>query len=628
MFKVSSLAIGVCLCVGAPLASVAEGATLNVAAGGNLQAALNAAQPGDVILLAAGATFTGPFDLPAKGGTAEIIIRSAAPDSALPAPGVRISPAFASKLPKIVATPAGAAMRTVAAASYWRLQFLEFLPNSATSSASLVEFGSDGSSQSTLGSVPHHLTVDRCYLHGDPGYGQRRGLGLNSANSTVIDSYFADFKQANQDTQAIGGWNGPGPFLIENNYLEAGGENVMFGGSDPAIPNLVPSNITIRRNLISKPLSWRSQNWTVKNLIEFKNARSVLVEGNTIENNWTSGQSGYAIMITPRNQTGTAPWSVVRDIVIQNNVIRHVAGVFNILGYDDAFPSQQTVNITIRNNLAFDVSTVYGNGSTPGPGRLALIGGGPQGITFDHNTIDNDGDATIYLYGGYAPAGAQIGGFVLTNNLLRDNAYGIFGDNAGLDTAALNAYTINAVVQRNTFAGGAAQQYPAGNMFPTIAQWRSDFVAAGSDYRLVASSLSRNAGTDGKDLGVDFAALGAATLAPPTGFQNHLSASLSGGRAELESYLGQDTGDSYASRRCSLHVSDRVTFISPVHTGVLMDGVNSQSTHPNNPPRVVEKRSACLCSVQEQVNTIARQIESREKSARDRASYSNTTERC
>ena len=37
----------------------ADGATLTVNAGGNLQAALNAAQPGDVILLEAGATFSG-----------------------------------------------------------------------------------------------------------------------------------------------------------------------------------------------------------------------------------------------------------------------------------------------------------------------------------------------------------------------------------------------------------------------------------------------------------------------------------------------------------------------------------------------------------------------------------------
>ena len=45
-----------------------SGRTIAVAAGGNFQGALNAAQPGDVITLQAGATFTGPFALPAKPG--------------------------------------------------------------------------------------------------------------------------------------------------------------------------------------------------------------------------------------------------------------------------------------------------------------------------------------------------------------------------------------------------------------------------------------------------------------------------------------------------------------------------------------------------------------------------------
>ena len=51
-----------------------------------------------------------------------------------------------------------------------------------------------------------------------------------------------------------------------------------------------------------------TQAWTVKNLVEFKNAQNVLVEGNTIENNWAAGQQGYSILFTPRNQSGTAPW--------------------------------------------------------------------------------------------------------------------------------------------------------------------------------------------------------------------------------------------------------------------------------------------------------------------------------
>jgi hypothetical protein len=41
-----------------------NGNTVAVNAGGSLQAALNDAQPGDTIVLQAGATFRGPFTLP------------------------------------------------------------------------------------------------------------------------------------------------------------------------------------------------------------------------------------------------------------------------------------------------------------------------------------------------------------------------------------------------------------------------------------------------------------------------------------------------------------------------------------------------------------------------------------
>src|SRR6516162_10681385 len=52
------------------------GAKLNVAAGGNLQAALDKAQPGDTIVLQAGATFRGPFKLPNKTGSGWIYVIS------------------------------------------------------------------------------------------------------------------------------------------------------------------------------------------------------------------------------------------------------------------------------------------------------------------------------------------------------------------------------------------------------------------------------------------------------------------------------------------------------------------------------------------------------------------------
>ena len=87
--------------------------------------------------------------------------------------------------------------------------------------------------------------------------GGRRGIALNGGAMAVVDSYLADFKEVGADSQAICGWNGPGPFKIVNNYLEAAGENVMFGGADPSVRNLVPSDIEIRRNTLTKPLTWR-----------------------------------------------------------------------------------------------------------------------------------------------------------------------------------------------------------------------------------------------------------------------------------------------------------------------------------------------------------------------------------
>ncbi len=60
------------------------GRTIAVRAGGDFQTALDVAQPGDVVTLEAGAEYRGPFTLPAKRGAGWIIIRTSAPDAALP----------------------------------------------------------------------------------------------------------------------------------------------------------------------------------------------------------------------------------------------------------------------------------------------------------------------------------------------------------------------------------------------------------------------------------------------------------------------------------------------------------------------------------------------------------------
>jgi hypothetical protein len=123
--------------------------------------------------------------------------------------------------------------------------------------------------------------IDRCYLHGTETKDAVRGVALNSAWSAIIDSYLSDFHATSVDSQAIGGWGGPGPFKIVNNFLSGAGENVLFGGADPRIVGLVPSDIEFRRNHVFKPFSWKVGDpayagirWTVKNS-ELKNAQRV-----------------------------------------------------------------------------------------------------------------------------------------------------------------------------------------------------------------------------------------------------------------------------------------------------------------------------------------------------------------
>jgi len=156
------------------------GRTLAVPAGGDLQAALNAAVGGDVITLQAGATFSGPFTLPNKSGTGWIIVRTSAADSTLPPPGTRITGAYAGPaLPKIVVgAGVGGALRTASGAHHFRFIGIEFAPTPGAFVYSLIELGAGETSAAAL---PHDLIFDRCFIHGDPTVGGRRGTFGHSA---------------------------------------------------------------------------------------------------------------------------------------------------------------------------------------------------------------------------------------------------------------------------------------------------------------------------------------------------------------------------------------------------------------------------------------------------------------
>ena len=86
--------------------------------------------------------------------------------------------------------------------------------------------------------------------------------------------------------------------------------------------------------------------WSVKNLFELKIGQRIRVHGNLMENCWKQSQVGYAVLFTPRNQGGTAPWTYVRDVEFTGNLVRHAGSGVQIEGYDSDAPSQLTMRLT------------------------------------------------------------------------------------------------------------------------------------------------------------------------------------------------------------------------------------------------------------------------------------------
>jgi hypothetical protein len=485
-----------------------SGRSVTVAAGGDLQKALNEARPGDTLVLEAGAVFRGPFTLPRKPGSDWIVIRSSAVGGDFPPPGARVGPSHAPRMPKLEAA-SGSVLEAARGAHHYRFIGIEMRPREGAFLYNLVLLGSE---ESSIADQPHDLVFDRCYLHGDPGKGTRRGIALNSRSTAVIDSHLSDFKEPGADSQAIGGWNGGGPFKIVNNYLEGAGENVMFGGAPTAMNQLVPSDIEIRANHFYKPLAWKAGDpayegtpWSVKNLFELKNARRVLVEGNLFENNWAAAQNGFAILLTVRTVDDSTPWAVVEDVIFTRNVVRRATSGVNILGLDDGSPTRsgRTRFVSIAHNQFLEI----GEPGRAGSGIFIQVLAGATGVTVEHNTALHSGSILV----------ADMGpsrGLVFQDNIVEQNEYGVFGSGKGIGLPALEHYFPGYVFRRNVIVGAEPRAYPPDNFFPKSLAEVGFVDLQGGALRLADKSPYRRKATDGSAIGADVADVRKAGGAP------------------------------------------------------------------------------------------------------------------
>ena len=542
----------------------APGSTITVNAGGDLQSALNRANCGDTIVLQSGATFSGLFKVPAKACDDQhwIIVRTSAPDSSLPAEGTRLTPCYAgvASLPDRPAFNCPSVKNVMAKISYsgtgisgpifieqganhYRFLGLEItravpqahILNLVTPDTSLDNFSGD------------HFVFDRLWVHGTATDETKGGIHLSGITyAAIVDSYFSDFHCISAhgsctDAQAVNGGDGDtagGPYKIDDNFLEASGQSILFGGGPGTT---TPTDIEIRYNHLYKVPSWQpgapgfiggytGDPFIVKNNFELKNAERVLFEGNILEYSWGGfTQDGFSIVLTPINQHGNCPKCRVTDVTVRYNHVSNVGGGFGIGNSQGSINDYGWAAAGERYSIHDVLVDKVSKAQYAGYGLFAIMLSSSvnetlNNVSIQHNTAFPDPTAHVFAI---VDKVNTMPGFVFANNLIVTPPFPMWSGGGGNVNCAASNIPITIlrtcfpgyVFTGNLFVGDltrySASQWPAGQWFAQSTSNVGFANYSGGNYALMSSSPYTNKGTDGRSVGADIAGLNTMLAAVP-----------------------------------------------------------------------------------------------------------------
>jgi hypothetical protein len=522
-----------------PVYPVVTGITWPVHAGGDLKSALSGVHCGDQVVIDAGALFSGNFAVPLINcPTNPVLVRSASIAS-LPV-GLLVQQSQANLMPTISTPNDDSVLGFAPGTSGWYFAGINFTVAQGVQELwNLITLSVNATAVSQL---PANITFDRVLVHGNDQMCVR-GFIADAVKFALINSQVYDFVDTVQDTQAVLAYNSPGPFLIANNYLEATGENIMFGdGGLPTIAGNIPSDITVRLNNLNKLAAWyhgpapcgaagQPPCYDVKNNFECKDCQRALVDSNIMSYAVAQGQ-GECVMLNI-----FSGYSAL-DVTFSNNLCQHAAGGFSLNG----FATTATARVLWRNNLMQDISAAWG-----GTKGVCLEVDGPSlDFTIDHNTCINLGSIayTETAFVGDSPPSTNIG-FSYTNNI----AGGPLAADSDNPLMVLEDFPTGSNLTNDVFVGDVWPQgcvgcnpegppYPTANHFweatstttpagnPAPCNYPSGVSPAcvplnwalvgfvnymGGNYALATTSPYHQAGSDGADVGANVTAVLAAT---------------------------------------------------------------------------------------------------------------------
>lgn len=503
-----------------------------------------------IITVDAGVTLTastapsGFYTIGVKADNNWVIVRPSA-FASLPA-GKRVNSTDVASMFTIVNTTVDAPLQTVAGAHHWRFIGAEITLTSfqadapgGVSQSGLVRWGTGAETLSSQ--LPHHLILDRCYVHGLTRKNDRRGVYVNAEDWGIIDSSLIMFQDAGQDAQAIlVAMSKRGKIL--NNEVQATGECIMWGGVPLTIPSYAISDLTIARNYSDWRDDWRKNipayggiDYVLKNLFELKTSKRLLMFGNVFANWWVEDQN-YAVNFKLDKQSSVTD-ETMEDVTFYRNYLYHAGVGYAIQAAKDS--TLQTApygkrfafiqNLTELDGVTYNDTNTNANAVATAFGVFPTDFPDPQYIDYlevDHNTFVNANptpigttDGNLMVLG--APSATHKGvGLIFQNNVVGHRQFGVKADGTAIGTPALNAGFTGYTWTKQLMVGGTPGDYP--ECSACVASWAAVLFVnfnggVAGDYRLTVSSPGHGTATDGSDIGVNVDAVQRATQYTITG---------------------------------------------------------------------------------------------------------------
>ncbi len=450
------------------------GSVIKVHAGDDLQAIYNAAACGSDIVIDDGAVFTGSYVFNKQcaapnwilvegtgcaNGTTPIpayVTQAAANSASVPPWPAPLLTHYAT-----INSSAGTPPLSTSNSSFVPGKYNYFGCLEVTSSVFqflLVET-SNSNLETLTSQLSDHIMFDRLYVHSAHASSTVRagkGFLLVGSNLSVVNSYVSEIYYS--ESQAILISDGPGPILIQNNFLSAASETVLSGGTSKTpgysctvAASPTPTTTTATVNTCIDAASGTVATPPIGTQVMFYTSSSVPYyvpsDWTTITGNSAGALTFNAIHAAPLAGAGHVAWGIVpADITMTRNYF------YKLPSWNPSDPTWDHVSGRLSKNF---VEAKYGQRWNINANVFVNHWNAGQQYAFNFNSTDQGGDCPWCFSSDIS----------LTNNIVKNIAadFVVIGTQTGGGTAMSCPPILNRVLIKNNlfFTKGAAPYIPA-----------------------------------------------------------------------------------------------------------------------------------------------------------------------